>query len=204
MVLGEPSQGFAVWDGHGRRGAISSSADVHAPSQEDRSAGCFLFGLQQVLGPGPASHRFGRGRGRPREIQPSPAGLVDPWHQLVALSVLTFLIWGWNRSSNISTASLAQPCPDGSTRVAPGHLDHVQQQGMAWFDEQKGDILAILNDDINQLERFLDKGANDLLKSVRRLLSLEPCFWRFRGGGPLCRLTHPANRLGLVPIPAKS
>ena len=29
---------------------------------------------------------------------------------------------------------------------------------------KKGDILAILNDDINQLERFLDKGANDLLQ----------------------------------------
>ncbi len=44
-------------------------------------------------------------------------------------------------------------------------FDHVQQQGMGWFDErQKGDILAILNDDINQLERFLDKGANDLLQ----------------------------------------
>ena len=42
---------------------------------------------------------------------------------------------------------------------------HVQKQGMGWFDErQKGDILAILNDDINQLERFLDKGANDLLQ----------------------------------------
>ena len=36
---------------------------------------------------------------------------------------------------------------------------------LGWFDErQKGDILAILNDDINQLERFLDKGANDLLQ----------------------------------------
>ena len=44
-------------------------------------------------------------------------------------------------------------------------FSHVQQQGMGWFDErQKGDILAILNDDINQLERFLDKGANDLLQ----------------------------------------
>jgi len=42
---------------------------------------------------------------------------------------------------------------------------HVQKQGMGWFDErQKGDILAILNDDINQLERFLDKGANDFLQ----------------------------------------
>ena len=44
-------------------------------------------------------------------------------------------------------------------------FDHVQRQGMTWFDErQKGDVLAILNDDINQLERFLDKGANDLLQ----------------------------------------
>ena len=44
-------------------------------------------------------------------------------------------------------------------------FSHVQKQGMGWFDErQKGDILAILNDDINQLERFLDKGANDLLQ----------------------------------------
>ena len=28
----------------------------------------------------------------------------------------------------------------------------------------KSDVLAILNDDINQLERFLNKGANDLLQ----------------------------------------
>ena len=32
-------------------------------------------------------------------------------------------------------------------------FDHVQKQGMGWFDErQKGDVLAILNDDIIQNE----------------------------------------------------
>jgi len=36
---------------------------------------------------------------------------------------------------------------------------------MEWFgDQSKGELMSILNDDINQLERFLDKGANELLQ----------------------------------------
>ena len=93
-------------------------------------------------------------------------GLVDPWHQLVALSVLTFLIWGleslFEYFYGVLWRNLAQTVQH---ELRLDTFDHVQQQGMAWFDKrQKGDILAILNDDINQLERFLDKGANDLLQ----------------------------------------
>ena len=93
-------------------------------------------------------------------------GLVDPWHQLVALSVLTFLIWGleslFEYFYGVLWRNLAQTVQH---ELRLDTFDHVQQQGMAWFDErQKGDILAILNDDINQLERFLDKCANDLLQ----------------------------------------
>ena len=48
---------------------------------------------------------------------------------------------------------------------------------MGWFDErQKGDILAILNDDVNQLERFLDKGANDLLQVSTTVLVVGSVF----------------------------
>lgn len=54
---------------------------------------------------------------------------------------------------------------------------HVQGQSMSWFDErQKGDILAILNDDINQLERFLDKGANDLLQVTTTVVVVGAVF----------------------------
>jgi ATP-binding cassette subfamily B protein len=93
-------------------------------------------------------------------------GLVDPWHQLIVLSVLTFFIWGleslFEYFYGILWRNLAQTVQH---ELRLDTFDHVQQQGMAWFDErQKGDILAILNDDINQLERFLDKGANDLLQ----------------------------------------
>jgi ATP-binding cassette subfamily B protein len=93
-------------------------------------------------------------------------GVVDPWHQLVALSVLTFLIWGleslFEYFYGVLWRNLAQTVQH---ELRLNTFDHVQKQGMAWFDDrQKGDILAILNDDINQLERFLDKGANDLLQ----------------------------------------
>ena len=48
---------------------------------------------------------------------------------------------------------------------------------MGWFDErQKGDVLAILNDDINQLERFLDKGANDLLQVTTTVIVVGAVF----------------------------
>lgn len=42
---------------------------------------------------------------------------------------------------------------------------NMQQQELAYFEDRStGDLIAILNDDINQLERFLDHGANDLFK----------------------------------------
>ena len=93
-------------------------------------------------------------------------GVVDPWHQLIALAVITFIIWGleslFEYVYGILWRNLAQTVQH---ELRLDTFAHVQKQGMAWFDErQKGDILAILNDDINQLERFLDKGANDLLQ----------------------------------------
>ena len=93
-------------------------------------------------------------------------GLVDPWYQLLLLSAVTFVIWGleslFEYFYGVLWRNLAQTVQH---ELRLNTFNHVQQQGMGWFDErQKGDILAILNDDINQLERFLDKGANDLLQ----------------------------------------
>ena len=93
-------------------------------------------------------------------------GLIDPWHQLILLSILTFAIWGleslFEYFYGILWRNLAQTVQH---ELRLDTFDHVQKQGMGWFDErQKGDILAILNDDVNQLERFLDKGANDFLQ----------------------------------------
>src|SRR5690625_3756180 len=48
---------------------------------------------------------------------------------------------------------------------------------MAFFEDQSsGNLIAILNDDINQLERFLDHGANDLIQVFISVLVIGSIF----------------------------
>ena len=105
-------------------------------------------------------------------------GLVDPWHQLIALSIATFLIWGlesvFEYLYGILWRNLAQTVQH---EFRQNTFEHVLKQGMGWFDErQKGDLMAVMNDDINQLERFLDKGANDLLQVTTTVLIVGAVF----------------------------
>lgn len=121
-------------------------------------------------------------------------GLVDPWHQLILLSVLTFAIWGleslFEYFYGILWRNLAQTVQH---ELRLDTFNHVQKQGMGWFDErQKGDILAILNDDINQLERFLDKGANDLLQVSTTVLVV---------GGVFLFISWQVALFAVLPIP---
>jgi len=105
-------------------------------------------------------------------------GLLDPWHQLIFLSILTFIIWGLESIFEYFYAilwrNLAQTVQH---ELRLDTFSHVQRQALSWFDErEKGDILAILNDDINQLERFLDKGANDLLQVMTTVVVVGAVF----------------------------
>ena len=84
-------------------------------------------------------------------------GIEDAWHQLILLSVLTFLIWGleslFEYFYGVLWRNLAQTVQH---ELRLETFSHVQKQGMGWFDErQKGDVLAILNDDINQAGEIL-------------------------------------------------
>ena len=55
---------------------------------------------------------------------------------------------------------------------------HVQGLEMAWFeDRSSGGLMAILNDDINQLERFLDNGANGLLQLATTCILVPIAFF---------------------------
>ena len=105
-------------------------------------------------------------------------GIIDPWNQLVVLAVATFIIWGLESLFEYFYAvlwrNLAQTVQHNLRLTT---FDHVQNQSMTWFDEhQKGDLLAIMNDDVNQLERFLDKGANDLLQVTTTVIVVGAVF----------------------------
>ena len=54
---------------------------------------------------------------------------------------------------------------------------HVQSLELAYFEDRStGGLLAVLNDDINQLERFLDNGANELIQLITTVLVVGSLF----------------------------
>lgn len=51
--------------------------------------------------------------------------------------------------------------------------NHLQELELAYFeDHSTGTLLSILNDDINQLERFLNFGAQDLISFFTRVIAV--------------------------------
>lgn len=70
---------------------------------------------------------------------------------------------------------------------------HLQRREMAFFESHRtGDTLAILNDDINQLERFLNTGFNDLVQLTVLFLF---------AGAVLFFVSWPLALVGLAPLP---
>ena len=93
-------------------------------------------------------------------------GYPDPHNQFLILVGITVIIWvleslfeyWWG----ILWRNLAQTAQHELRMDA---YDHIQNLEMQWFSGQStGGLMSILNDDVNQLERFLDQGANDLLQ----------------------------------------
>ena len=92
-------------------------------------------------------------------------GFRDPWEQLQILAAITVAIWVleslFQYFYGVLWRNLAQTAQHELRMDA---YKHIQDLEMQWFSEQStGGLMAIMNDDVNQLERFLDHGANDLL-----------------------------------------
>lgn len=92
-------------------------------------------------------------------------GVTDRWQQLVILAVINAAIWilesTFGYLSNVAWRNLAQTMQHDLRLEL---YDHVQSLEIAYFeDTTSGGLLAVLNDDINQLERFLDGGAASLI-----------------------------------------
>ena len=55
---------------------------------------------------------------------------------------------------------------------------HVQELELAYFEDRStGGLMAILNDDVNQLERFLNDGANEVVQVVTTVISIGLAFF---------------------------
>ncbi len=93
-------------------------------------------------------------------------GITDIFQQLLFLCFLSLIVWGlesiFEYAYDRLWRNLAQNIQNDLRINAYSHLQDLE---LAYFEERStGRLLAILNDDINQLERFLDVGANEILQ----------------------------------------
>ncbi|MDQ6697822.1 MAG: ABC transporter ATP-binding protein/permease, partial [Actinomycetota bacterium] len=96
----------------------------------------------------------------------------DRFHQLTILAIITVAVWLAESITEyiarVTWRNLAQTL-EHDTRMEA--YTHVQSLEMASFeDTSSGGLIAILNDDVNQLERFLDTGAHDIVITATNVL----------------------------------
>ena len=121
-------------------------------------------------------------------------GITDIFAQLVVLSLLSALIWGLESVFEYAYTRLWRNlAQDVQHDIRLDAYSHVQDLELAYFEERStGALLSVLNDDINQLERFLDVGANEIIHVLTTALVV---------GGSFFILTPNIAWMAIIPIP---
>jgi ATP-binding cassette subfamily B protein len=105
-------------------------------------------------------------------------GVTDVTQQLWLLAAVTLALWGLESVFEYAYArawrGLAQQIQHALRIDA---YRHVQDLDLAYFEDRStGGLMAILGDDINQLERFLDDGANEVIQLTTTMLVVGGLF----------------------------
>ena len=121
-------------------------------------------------------------------------GYPDPYDQFLILVALTVIIWVleslFEYWFGVLWRNLAQ---NAQHELRMDAYEHIQNLEMQWFSGQTtGGLMAIMNDDVNQLERFLDQGANDLLQVATTVVVV---------GGVMLILAPSVAIYAILPIP---
>ncbi|MCE8039764.1 ABC transporter ATP-binding protein [Halomonas sp. MCCC 1A11062] len=121
-------------------------------------------------------------------------GFTTPQEQILVLAVLTFFIWAgesiFEYLYKILWRNLAQRL---QADMRLDTYEHAQRLDMAYFESKSsGQLVATMNDDVNQLERFLDGGANSLIQVGVTVVAVGAVFFVI---SPLIAL------LAFTPIP---
>ncbi len=99
--------------------------------------------------------------------------------QITLLAIATFLIWAFESIFeylySVGWKNIAQGIEH---HIRIDTYSHVQNLDLEWYEKQKtGNITAILNDDVNQLERFLNGGFNDILQIIVSSIAIGGVFF---------------------------
>ncbi|MBT3641651.1 MAG: ABC transporter ATP-binding protein [Euryarchaeota archaeon] len=118
----------------------------------------------------------------------------DPKDQFLLLTAATAIIWIlesiFQYLYDVLWRNLAQTAQHDLRIDA---YSHIQDLEMQWFSEQTtGGLMSVMNDDVNQLERFLDQGANDLFQVATTV---------FVVGGIMLYLAPEVAIWAILPVP---
>jgi ATP-binding cassette subfamily B protein len=106
-------------------------------------------------------------------------GVEDRTDQLTVLAIITVVVWVLESLTDyiaeVLWRNLAQ---DIEHDVRMAAYAHVQELELAYFEDRtSGGLMAVLNDDVNQLERFLDVGANKMILTISNVLFVGLAFF---------------------------
>jgi ATP-binding cassette, subfamily B, bacterial len=122
------------------------------------------------------------------------AGLPDPVDQLLALTALTVVVWALESLFEYLYAlkwrGLAQDLQHELRLAAYSHVQRFDPDALAKL--RSGRVMAVLNEDVNQIERFLNTGANDLIQVAVSSLLVGAVFFV---------LTAELAVLAFLPVP---
>ena len=106
-------------------------------------------------------------------------GVEDKFTQLTILTVITVLVWFAESATEyiavVTWRNLAQTI-EHEARIDT--YRHVQELEMAYFEDRtSGGLMTVLNEDVNQLERFLDLGPHKLLITAANVVFVGIVFF---------------------------
>jgi ATP-binding cassette subfamily B protein len=106
-------------------------------------------------------------------------GPDDIMGQLWFLAAITAVVWVlesvFEYLLKVYWRNLAQ---DIQHEIRLDAYRHVQELELAYFEDRStGGLMAILNDDVNQLERFLNDGANEVVQVATTVVSIGLAFF---------------------------
>ena len=121
-------------------------------------------------------------------------GVKDVFGQFLILSVLTVIIWILESVFEYAFARLWRNLAQNIQHdLRLDAYKHLQELELAYFEDRStGGLMSILSDDINQLERFLDTGANDILQVLTTVVII---------GGAFFVLAPSVAWMSMLPIP---
>jgi ATP-binding cassette subfamily B protein len=106
-------------------------------------------------------------------------GVKDVFGQFLILSLLTVIIWILESVFEYAYAKLWRNLAQNiQHNLRLDAYKHLQDLELAYFEERStGGLMSILSDDINQLERFLDVGANDIIQVGTTVIIIGAAFF---------------------------